>query len=113
MTEKLSCLNGLGPKSAALLEAIGIHTKADLIQAGAIPAYLNLKQHCNGISLNFLYALVGIVEDESWRDVAATSREALLLQVDGYLKLAETRCDSAEITNKSSQRAISRSLCKT
>ncbi len=112
MTDKLASLKGLGPKSAAQLESIGIYTKADLIQLGAIPVYLKLKQHCKAISRNFLYALVGIVEDKSWRDVAATRREELLLQIDGYLKLAETMCDPPQTTNKPAQRETSESTHK-
>ena len=88
MTKKPTTLKGLGPTSMYQLKAIGINSKEDLQSLGAIPTYLKLKKHYKNISLNFLYAMVGVLEDKHWRVIAATQREQLLLQIDGYAKLA-------------------------
>ena len=87
MTHDLNTLKGIGPKSLYQLKTIGIHTKADLIKQGAIPTYVKLKRHYKSISLNFLYALVGALEDKNWREIAATRREELLLQIEGHKAL--------------------------
>jgi DNA transformation protein and related proteins len=84
MPKRLTFLKGLGPTSAFQLKSIGIHTKADLLEQGAIPTYLKLKQLYKNISLNFLYAMVGALEDKHWREIAATRREELLLQIEGF-----------------------------
>jgi DNA transformation protein len=88
MTHELGTLKGIGPKSIYQLQTIGVHSKVDLIKQGAIPTYLKLKQHYKTISLNFLYALVGALEDKHWREIATTRREELLLQVEGQQTLA-------------------------
>ena len=89
MPKRLTILKGLGPTSTFQLKSIGIHTRADLLELGPIPTYLKLKQHYKNISLNFLYAMVGALEDKHWREIAATRREELLLQIEGY-KVLET-----------------------
>ena len=88
MTNELHTLNGLGPKSVYQLKSIGVYTRTDLVQQGAVPVYLQLKQHSKTISLNFLYALAGAIEDKHWREIAATRREELLLQIEGQQTLA-------------------------
>jgi DNA transformation protein len=84
MSKRLTILKGLGPTSTFQLKTIGIHTRADLLAQGAIPVYLKLKQQYRNISLNFLYAMVGALEDKHWREIAATRREELLHQIEGY-----------------------------
>ena len=80
-------LKGLGPKSFAQLQTIGIFNRADLECIGAVPAYLKLKQQYKNVSLNLLYALAGAIENRHWREVAQTQREALLLQLEGFAAL--------------------------
>lgn len=84
MTKRPAKLKGLGPTSTFQLKAIGIHTREDLQAHGPIAAYLKLKQQYRSISLNFLYAMVGALEDKHWREIAATRREQLLQQIEGY-----------------------------
>ncbi len=67
----LQDLRGLGPKSAAQLHQVGVGNPQQLIDLGAVQAYLRLKEQC-GAGLNFLYALVGAIEDRDWREVAQT-----------------------------------------
>src|SRR5688572_18609635 len=96
MKKELQTLRGLGPKSSYQLKTIGVHTKDDLIKLGAIPAYLKLKQHYTTISLNFLYALVGAIEDKHWREIAATRREELLMELDGYMALSQLSANNSQ-----------------
>ncbi|MEM7360579.1 MAG: TfoX/Sxy family protein [Pseudomonadota bacterium] len=65
---RLRELKGLGPKSEKQLAEIGIHTPEQLVEVGAIEAFQRLIQQAEDIgsnrpSLNFLYALVGALED--------------------------------------------------
>jgi DNA transformation protein len=61
----LSKLKGLGLKSEKYLYEIGIHTKEELEKIGAVRAYIKLKKECSiKPSLNFLYAMVGTLENE-------------------------------------------------
>ncbi|MDX1453063.1 MAG: TfoX/Sxy family protein [Oleiphilaceae bacterium] len=85
---ELSKLKGLGPKSEQQLNAIGIHTEAQLRELGAVGAFMRLREQ-GGFkpSLNFLYALVGALNDQHWIDVAQQERERLLADLEGYEEL--------------------------
>lgn len=88
--KRLRDLPGLGPKSEARLQEIGIKTEQDLRQTGPIPAFLKLKRSCSiRPSLNFLYALVGAVEGESWLKVAQQEKARLLMELEGYEELEQ------------------------
>ena len=67
---------------------IGINTPAELIDVGAVEAFLRLK-NCSDLNpgLNFLYALVGAVEDRHWIDIAHNERMRLLMELDAYTEL--------------------------
>ncbi len=85
---KLSSLKGLGPKSEICLNEIGIYTEKDLRDIGAVNAYIKLKNECSiKPSLNFLYAMVGALEDKHWADIAKTEKSRLILELDGYNEL--------------------------
>ena len=87
---ELSKLKGLDPKSEISLNEIGIHTKQQLQEMGAIKAYIKLKEEGNTKpSLNFLYAMVGALEDEHWGNIAKSERGRLLIELDGSLELKE------------------------
>jgi predicted flap endonuclease-1-like 5' DNA nuclease len=75
-------LPNLGPKSAAVLAQVGVKTLADLRRIGAVPAYLRAKAAVPGVSLNLLYALVGALGGNDWREVKRTRRLELLMQLD-------------------------------
>ena len=92
---RLEDLPGLGKKSAAQLQRIGIYTKADLEKTGALAAYIQLGQCSDSKpSLNFLYAMVGALQDRDWRDVARHDRADLLLQLDAYAQQQAMLADS-------------------
>lgn len=57
---------------------------------GAVRAFLKLKKDAHSKpSLNFLYALVGAVENRHWIDIARTEKGRLLMDLEGYRELEE------------------------
>lgn len=83
--KKLRDLKGLGPKSEKQLQSAGIDSVEALKAMGAVEAYRRLQQHQGTLSsLNFLYALVGALEDRHWQDVARNDKTRLLMELDGY-----------------------------
>ena len=85
---ELSKLKGLGPKSERCLNEIGIKTKADLEKTGPVRAFLKLRKECRTKpSLNFLYAMVGALEERHWADIAKSEKGRLLMELDGYQEL--------------------------
>ena len=85
---KLSELKGLGPKSESYLKEIGITTREQLEEIGAVGAFIELKKK-NGInlSLNFLYAMVGALEGKHWADIAKSEKVRLLFELEDYKEL--------------------------
>jgi len=96
---ELSKLKGLGPKSEVWLNEVGIHTREDLANIGAVRAFIKLKRECSmRPSLNFLYAMVGALEDEHWVNIAKKEKGRLLLELDGLHDLEEIlRAEGIEI----------------
>ncbi len=87
---KLRDLKGLGPKSEALLFDIGITTEEELRSLGPVRAFIRLKKESRvNPSLNFLYALVGALEGESWLKIAKNEKARLLMELDDYKELEE------------------------
>ncbi len=85
---ELSKLKGLGPKSEKCLNEIGIKSKSDLETIGPIRAFLKLRQECSiKPSLNFLYAMVGALEEKNWTDIAKSEKDRLLMEMEGYQEL--------------------------
>lgn len=85
---ELSKLKGLGPKSERCLNEIGIFTESQLQEMGAVRAFIKLKQECSvKPSLNFLYAMVGALEDQHWADIAKKEKGRLLMELEGYKEL--------------------------
>lgn len=84
----LSQLKGLGPKSEKWLNEIGIFTKADLEKIGVVKTYIKLQKGCSTKpSMNFLYAMVGALENEHWAKIAKSERERLLMEIEGNREL--------------------------
>ena len=85
---KLSSLKGLGPKSQACLNEVGIFTREDLEAIGAVGAFLKLKEECaTKPSMNFLYAMVGALEGKHWAKIAKEEKSRLLMELDDYQAL--------------------------
>lgn len=75
-------LPNLGPASAAMLTAAGIHD-VDALRALCAPAaYVAVRRAGTRPSLNLLWALEGALSGRRWQDVARDDRLRLLLEVD-------------------------------
>ena len=85
---RLRDLPGLGAKSEQQLQAVGIHNADDLRNIGAVRAFVRLTQNSSTKpSLNFLYAMVGALENRHWTDISAQEKVRLIREVEGYLEL--------------------------
>jgi hypothetical protein len=63
---EIAHLPNLGPKSAQWLAAIGIHTRQQLAQIGAVDAYRLLKLKGYNPSLILVYAIQGALDNIHW-----------------------------------------------
>ncbi len=87
---ELSKLKGLGPKSEKWLNEIGIATEDQLRELGAVEAFVRLKNECSvKPGLNFLYAMVGALENVHWTRIAKSEKGRLLMELEGYRELEE------------------------
>lgn len=75
-------LPNLGPKSQALLAAVGITTVGQLRRMGAVAAFVAVKRSGAAASLNLLWALEGALSGLHWQRVAQDHRTSLLLALD-------------------------------
>lgn len=83
-------LRGLGPKSEEQLRKIGIDTPEALRAIGAVAAFIALNEKSMPRpSLNFLYALVGAIENRDWREVAREDRDRLFAELEGRKELRQ------------------------
>ena len=83
-------LKGLGPKSEEKLGQVHITTPDEFRSVGALRAFIALREETDTKpSLNFLYALVGALEDRDWRDVAREDRGSLLSALKGHRELQQ------------------------
>ena len=75
-------LQGLGPKSQAMLAAAGITKVTQLKRLGSVRAYAKVKATGANASLNLLWALEGALTGLSWQVVAKEHRLSLLLALE-------------------------------
>jgi DNA transformation protein len=75
-------LQGLGPKSQAMLAGAGIKTVAQLKRLGSVRAYAKVKGTGTNASLNLLWAIEGALTGLPWRVVAKEHRLSLLLALE-------------------------------
>jgi DNA transformation protein and related proteins len=78
----LSELRGLGPASVTMLAAAGITSAAQLKQADVFALYAKLKRLFPKTSTNLLYAMIGAIDDQDWREVARERRTQVLLRLE-------------------------------
>ncbi len=79
----LENLRNIGPKSAALLRAVGIDSLENLREIGAVAAYRRLKfVEPRAVSLNMLWALQGALTDRDWRDIPVAEKDRLLADAE-------------------------------
>ena len=79
---------GLGPKSLAMLAAVGIHGRADLEKLGSVRAWLRVKAAGQSASLNLLWGMEGALTGQDWRVVAREERSRLLIELDAAQEAA-------------------------
>jgi predicted flap endonuclease-1-like 5' DNA nuclease len=93
----LRALKGIGPKSQRCLNEIGIYTREQLEAIGPIDALIKLKQQCSITpSLNFLYSMVGALEDKHWTDLTKLEKGLLLFQLEGYQEIERTNAPNPD-----------------
>ena len=61
---------------------IGIESIEQLRARDPFEVYAELKVKVPGTSLNFLYALIGAIDDVHWQEVKRTRRTEILLRLD-------------------------------
>ncbi len=71
-------LLNIGPKSAAWLRQVGIRSRQQLLETGALAAFIKIKRAGFRPGLNLLYALEGAIRECHWRDVPEARRGELL-----------------------------------
>jgi DNA transformation protein and related proteins len=70
-------LRNIGPRSAAWLAEVGVHTLADLRRVGVLETWQRCALAGHPVSLNLAYALEGACRDCDWRDLPAAVRTRL------------------------------------
>jgi DNA transformation protein len=80
-------LRNIGPKSAAWLRQVGLRTREDLADVGAVDAFMRVKRAGFKPSLNLLYALEGALCDCHWQDVSEARRTLLVSEAEGKIAL--------------------------
>ncbi len=80
-TPALSELRGLGPASLQMLASVGITSATQLRAADVFALYARIKTLQPRTSMNLLYALLGAVDDQDWRDVAKDRRTEVLMRL--------------------------------
>lgn len=79
MTTKL---RNVGPKSAAWLRQVGLRTQEDLVNVGAVEAFMRVRRAGFKPSLNLLYALEGALLSCHWQEVPEARRSTLIAAVE-------------------------------
>ena len=78
-------LRNIGPKSAAWLRQVGLHSLQDLRDAGPVGAYMKVRRAGFKPSLNLLYALEGALLDCHWQEVPDARRQALVADAEAAI----------------------------
>lgn len=99
---RLRDLKGLGQKSEQDLIEVGVTSPTELHNIGAVCAFMKLhKANKPKPSLNFLYALVGAIENKHWTEITRTEKSNLLMQIEGHRELEELFASENADTNGS------------
>ena len=80
-------LEGLGPKSEALLAKIGVSIVTEFMQRDPFEMYRQLKELSGvsgegNVSLNMLYALIGAQSGVKWQEVCRDRKIEILMRLD-------------------------------
>lgn len=75
-------LEGLGPKSEAMLASIDVDSVEGFKRSDVFEMYKKLKEESIGVSLNMLYAMLGAQEGVRWQDIAKDRKTEILMRLD-------------------------------
>ena len=82
MNEKL---RNIGPKSSAWLRQVGLRSRDELAEAGAVEAFMRVKRAGFRPSLNLLYSIEGALQDCHWQDVPPLRRHELVAAAESAI----------------------------
>ncbi|WP_415908901.1 TfoX/Sxy family protein [Oleiharenicola sp. Vm1] len=74
---ELAALLNLGPKTAAWLDAAGIHTRAQLAQLGPLGVCRRLLESGRPVNVLMAYAVEGALSGTHWNALPAETKQAL------------------------------------
>ena len=74
---ELAALLNLGPKTAAWLDAAGIHTRAQVAALGPIGVCARLREAGRPVSVLMAYAIEGALSGTHWNALPAETKQAL------------------------------------
>lgn len=74
---EVAALLNLGPKSAAWLDAAGIHTRAQIVKLGPIGVCRKLFENGRPVSVVMAYAVEGGLSGTHWNALPAETKQAL------------------------------------
>lgn len=80
----MTLLPNLGPKSAALLAAIGITQAEHIAGLGAVGVYYRLEQAGMKVSLNLLWAMAAGLQQRHWTALTASEKARLLMELEEW-----------------------------
>jgi DNA transformation protein len=75
--EDLTRYPNIGPVLASKLNAAGINTLEDLVEAGSIEAMLQMGETNLSASANMLFALEGAIRGLRWHQIPKSERDKL------------------------------------
>ncbi len=79
--QRLSELNGFGPKSEEILAKVNIHTVEDFMAMDPYDLYALIKP-MKGMGLNSIYAILGARENISWIEIKKNRKLEILMRLD-------------------------------
>ncbi|WP_225766146.1 TfoX/Sxy family protein [Stenotrophomonas sp. Marseille-Q4652] len=80
-----SGLRNIGPKSAAWLRQVGLHTQQDLIDTGAVVAFVKVRRAGFKPSLNLLYSLEAALLGCHWQELPVARRQQLVAEYEAII----------------------------
>ncbi len=79
----------IGPKSALILQSIGINSREQLQKIGPIEAYYRLKSSGAKTSLILLYALYAGLNNRHWTDIDAQEKSQLQIELEEFIAVQQ------------------------
>jgi DNA transformation protein len=78
-------LRNIGPKSAAWLRQVGLRTREEIAEAGAVEAFMRVKRAGFKPTLNLLYSIEGALCDCHWQEVPEQRRSELVAAAEAAI----------------------------